>query len=191
MPVNLISTVGDKDANSYASVEEADAYFAVRLNADLWTNSPVDTKAKALILATSLIDQLEFSGRKVSVSSEDLPDYQALQWPRSPDMIDAYMLGIDHLLSFRDDAQRGWLSGTGVPLIPKKLKEATFEQAFFLIRTIVGIDKRDAIRGQGMNQVSTKVGSESFTNEIPICPSTKRLLTTLYCFPNGIRLSRT
>lgn len=191
MAVVVITTIGGKDSNSYVSVAEADAYFAKRLNADAWEAAPEDSRAKALILATSYIDQIGFTGKKASTDPQDSDSYQALEWPRQPDMSDEYMLGINHLYTFRDVNQKLWISKDGTPIIPIKLKEAVYEQAFFLIRSIVGIDKRDALRGQGINQVNPKAGgAEVFSNEIPICPSSKRLLSSLYCFPNGTRLSR-
>jgi hypothetical protein len=65
----------EKGVNSYVTVAEADAYFADRLEADVWSGSSAAVKAQALITATSIIDQYEFLGEAVS-------DTQPLAFPR-------------------------------------------------------------------------------------------------------------
>jgi len=51
-----------KDTNSYATVVEADTYFADRLGADAWTSATSTKKAQALITATATLDQMSWSG---------------------------------------------------------------------------------------------------------------------------------
>lgn len=79
MSVSLDPTVGGAAANSYASVDEADAYFATRLYSSAWTGltggSAADTKAQALITATRKIDTLPWDGETAFLA-------QRLQWPR-------------------------------------------------------------------------------------------------------------
>ena len=71
----LDSTVGGSAANSYVSVDEADAYFTNRLYSDNWPTFIY--KENALILSTSMIDwYINWIG--VRTSSE-----QALDWPRT------------------------------------------------------------------------------------------------------------
>ncbi len=67
---------GKVDANSYADVAEADAYFEAHLYASAWTAATAGTKAAALVMATRLVDsQYQFNGYRAH-------DTQALQWPR-------------------------------------------------------------------------------------------------------------
>lgn len=72
-------TPGGPAANSYVSLDEADAYFATRLNADAWAQagqaSPPRQEA-ALITATQRLDQESFRGRRTYRD-------QALSWPRA------------------------------------------------------------------------------------------------------------
>jgi hypothetical protein len=78
MAVTLIKETGAglTNANSYASVADGDAYANERLRATDWTAATSDDKARALIMATRLIDQeIQFNGYKGSQT-------QALQWPR-------------------------------------------------------------------------------------------------------------
>jgi len=67
---------GRTDANSYATVAEADSYFEAHLYAAAWTAATAATKASALVMATRLVDsQYQFNGYRAH-------DTQALQWPR-------------------------------------------------------------------------------------------------------------
>ncbi|HOC55688.1 MAG TPA: hypothetical protein PKI20_08715 [Verrucomicrobiota bacterium] len=67
---------GRTDANSYATVAEADSYFEAHLYASAWTAATAGTKAAALVMATRLVDsQYQFHGYRAH-------DTQALQWPR-------------------------------------------------------------------------------------------------------------
>jgi len=92
--------------NSYVSAQELLDYFAVRLNADTYTDNAKNWKAT--ILATTLIDQLEFIGTPSDIA-------QPLQWPRS-----------------------GIVNRNGQAMandsIVGKVKDATCEFAFFLLR---------------------------------------------------------
>ena len=67
---------GKADANSYATVAEADSYFEGHLYASVWTAATAGTKAAALVMATRLVDtQFQFNGYMAN-------ETQALQWPR-------------------------------------------------------------------------------------------------------------
>ena len=57
------------------TIEAADLIFASRLGATAWTLASASDKAKALQMATRVIDSLNFSGYKQS-------DMQVLQFPR-------------------------------------------------------------------------------------------------------------
>ena len=56
----------------YGTVADADNYFSYRLHEYVWTNSSSIYKRNALIMATRLIDALNYKGWKASVNN--LPD---------------------------------------------------------------------------------------------------------------------
>lgn len=116
MPSTIVATPGASNANSYATVAEADTYFDDRLKATAWTGADADDKARALIEATRRIDQEEFEGTPVDpLNDADVTgDTQALKWPRQ---------------AADDDA--GWTYDDDV--IPTIVKRATFELALALL----------------------------------------------------------
>jgi hypothetical protein len=65
----------EKDVNSFATVEEADVYFENRIDVAAWDEAEEDQKARALVTATSLLNELEWSGVAVS-------ETQTLAFPR-------------------------------------------------------------------------------------------------------------
>ncbi len=71
----VTATPGATDANSYLTVAEADAFAGARLQADNWNQAAEYDKDSALIQATARIDELVFTGYKISSG-------QALKWPR-------------------------------------------------------------------------------------------------------------
>lgn len=78
LPFTLIveDGTGLTNSNSYATLAEADAYFASQLYASDWTGQTNDIKARALGMATTLIDRMvEFRGYRKGTE-------QALEWPR-------------------------------------------------------------------------------------------------------------
>lgn len=62
----------------YATLSEANAYFATRLHSGLWTETPPADRNAALADATRRIDRLNFAGEKAV-------DTQELQFPRGTD----------------------------------------------------------------------------------------------------------
>jgi len=62
-------------ASFYGTLDEGEAYFATRLNAQAWDNSVVGDRTKALYQATRAIDRLNFAGEKTDEAQE-------LQFPR-------------------------------------------------------------------------------------------------------------
>lgn len=102
MSVTLVPTPGDPTANTYASLDEAEAYFATRPNVAAWTALADDTAKSALLVAgCARLDQERYAGCRASST-------QALAWPR---------LGV-----WRDGV---CLDGT----IPAVLKQAQCEEA--------------------------------------------------------------
>jgi len=66
---------------SYIDRVEAQAYFDGRLNTDPWDDTTDDTtKDKSLIMATRVVDRLNFSGCKAVATQE-------LQFPRGVDVV--------------------------------------------------------------------------------------------------------
>jgi hypothetical protein len=59
----------------YATTIEGDAYFAGKLHMSAWDEATEDQRNRALIEASTRIDQLKFRGSKTS-------EAQALAWPR-------------------------------------------------------------------------------------------------------------
>lgn len=75
MPLN--PTPGASDANSYCSVEEADAYNASRLFASTWSAADETTKTAALLEAARLLDSsFDWTGRAAD-------ETQYMAWPRT------------------------------------------------------------------------------------------------------------
>jgi len=73
----LVATAGASNANSYATVAEADLYHAAHLYATTWENADTDQKTVALIWATRVLDeQVDWLGAKAT-------EAQALRWPRT------------------------------------------------------------------------------------------------------------
>lgn len=85
----LVSTVGSPLANSYVSLLQADTYFAGRANSSDWFDANSSDKEMALISATRLLDQFDYTGIPVTVLDTDIEagysesaTPQALKWPR-------------------------------------------------------------------------------------------------------------
>jgi hypothetical protein len=106
----IIATPGATNANSYVTVPEADAYNDSRPHADVWENTETLDKARALLLATRLLET------RITWKGAPATTVQALQWPR-----------------------RGLVNRVGVEVspatIPVDLKDATSELARLLLRT--------------------------------------------------------
>lgn len=110
MPLTLVTTPGASDANSYATVAEANAYNDSVMAPEVWTEADVPTKNRALVTATRLLDaHVPWAGQRAFVG-------QALMWPR---------YGV---FAARD---ANWLISHYV--IPQEVKNATAELARRLI----------------------------------------------------------
>ncbi len=66
------------DDNSYVVLADAETYFNERLNIGSWDDAEDDDKNRALIMATSALDNLNYTGDKTD-------DDQTLQFPRYDD----------------------------------------------------------------------------------------------------------
>jgi hypothetical protein len=135
MPLTLIATAGASNANSYMTVEEADAYHEAHLYASDWTAATMATKETALIWATRLLDeQCEWRGTKTT-------NEQALRWPRGG-VSDMDGVAIDN------------------DVIPTALKRATAELARHLLKSD-RLQARDDARG-GLQSVAAGPVSVTF-----------------------------
>lgn len=77
MPLTIVTTPGDANANSYASVTEATAFNAGRPFGGAWASADAETQKAALIWSTILLDaSFQWTGSAVT-------DTQALMWPRN------------------------------------------------------------------------------------------------------------
>ena len=114
---------GRSDANSYASVADADAYHEAHLYATAWTGASTPNKEKALAMATRLVDgEFVFHGARRTTA-------QALQWPREgcPDMDGGDVLASN--------------------AVPKGVVVATCE----LARELLVLDRTTAPPGEGIS----------------------------------------
>jgi hypothetical protein len=163
--MTLIATVGAVDANSYAEVEEADAYFETRVNSTKWVNT-LDKEA-ALISASLLLDwQLIFDGFKTS-------NLQARQFPRT---------GIIKSGEYEVPSD----------IIPIEVKQAVFELAYSSIgvdriadNSLSGIEQ---IKAGSLFIKATPAGVQS-TNASIIPDYIKRMLSE-YIVSSGIGVVR-
>lgn len=142
MPVNLLTGV-----NSYISIEDADAYFNMRLYSEVWMSSSQDEKAQALIMATSRIERLKIKGRKTNPA-------QALQFPRtifSPNMA--------NLFTYNYTPYCGYIVEQDVS---QNVKNAVCEEALSLLK---GIPKRLELQNQGVQTFTIGNLSETYNGK--------------------------
>jgi hypothetical protein len=106
MAFTFDSTPASSVSNSYLSVQEADDYFGGRFGADKWSTFSNTQKQQLLVTSTKQLETAVYGGRRSK-------QIQSLQWPRV-----------------------GLIDGDGYTIvdteIPKKLKEATCEMAFWI-----------------------------------------------------------
>lgn len=74
MPNDIIATKGDAAANSYATTDEAEAYFDDLYGADEWSSLDEDSQMRLLLTATKQIDRLKMIFDKATAT-------QALKFP--------------------------------------------------------------------------------------------------------------
>lgn len=127
----LDETVGGSSSNSYVTQAEADTYFVDRYDSTVWDALTDAQKENALITAVKQIDQLDFLGSRYGTDVEGDDDYQRLEFPRS------YTTDID-----------------GNAIVPIEVKEAQYEQAFHIVSYGSEIEKRAAVKAQGVKSFS-------------------------------------
>jgi hypothetical protein len=100
-----------KGTNSYVTVAEANSYFDTRIDVAAWSSANETERGKALVTATMVLDNLDWTGAAVS-------DTQTLAFPRVGSYFDP-RLGIDVELKATD--------------IPSRILTATYELAYHLL----------------------------------------------------------
>lgn len=177
MALTLDSTVGGASANSYLSVADADSYHEGRLHNSGWFEATTTNKEAALVWATSLLDGMEWQGYLASGT-------QRLRWPRA-------------WVKRRDDFAVDFL---GQPLtlsqiyfatdeIPRWLKEATAELAFWLLAEDRTADP-DTAGFKSIKVSSIELDIDRTDRAKPIPDSVKRMIRPYVVGQGSIRLVR-
>lgn len=125
---------------SYVTTEEAVAYFGERLGADAWDGASEIDRTKALATATRVIDRQIFKGRKAD------PD-QVLSFPRAYEGPVPVAMGTAYV-----QANFWWVE----EVVPQAVKDATCEQALFLL-SMTDYD-RDRQRQHTLGMVGSGLG---------------------------------
>ena len=99
-----------KNVNSYETLEAAEEYFSMRLDAAAWTDAPESQKIQSLVTAVEVLNRLEWNGVAVSES-------QTLAFPRVGSFYEP-MLGMTVTLDSN---------------VPVRIVKAQFELAYHLL----------------------------------------------------------
>lgn len=125
----------NKGNNSFVATTEADEYFEMRLNSELWLDGDCDKVEQALVTATGILDNLVWGGTAT-------PDtIYPLSWPRD---IEYYDSKFGDYVELSDDRTETF-EGT----IPEDIKTATCELAYYLLQNMSTIESN----GNGSNKV--------------------------------------
>jgi len=150
----LIATPAAANANSYATVAEADAYSDSRLFTDDWLTGTAD-KERALAMATRLLDAFyTWTGSAVTQKqSQNLPKFAFYAWTGTPSTETQALCW----------PRQGMYSRNGFAIpsgeIPQPLKDATSEFARQLLVADRSAD--NDIEAQGITSI--KAGPVSLT----------------------------
>ena len=152
MPTLLVATVAGTTSNSYVTIEEAEAYFALRLQIAAWTAATTTDKEKALIGACRAIESLRLAvnRRPYGYPSEpaDSLVYDSLS-PSDPAQV----------LSFPRKKDR---NSSGAYAIPERVKKAQYEEALALLSFGAEQSRRAALQAAGVSSFSVDGLSESY-----------------------------
>lgn len=151
---------------AYATVQEADAYFACKLHEAAWTASSPTDRQPALIEASRIIDSLNFKGMKHTV-------YVLLEGDPTASLADQRAAALTQDLEFPRGADT---------LTPSRIQWACFEIAYALLD---GVDPEMEL--ENMSMTSHGLGSvrasynrdqeplEHFMNGVPTATGWKYL----------------
>lgn len=145
----LITTPGASDANSYASVLEADAYFSGHVYASGWFSSSTAKKEQSLIQFRRMMDAMPRAW-----TGEPSTETQALGWPR---------------VGMRN--RNGFVIASGV--IPNDLKDAQSEGAGQLIVKNLMASNSSVL--QGIASASAGPVSVTFEKKAVVSPASDRV----------------
>lgn len=155
------STISGPDANSYASLAEAEAFFSDH-QSGTWTDADWDDRERALISATRRLDVLDFLGRR---THQD----QALSWPRTG-------------LYDRD----GW----GIPEdeIPRDVKYAQFELTRLLLADAAYLDETglEEFSSLRIGPISMDLRGRKIPGELP--EEVKRFLNIYLAYSSSVNV---
>lgn len=148
MALTLIATAGAPNANSYATLVEANAYHEAHAYASVWDDAADDAaRERALVMATRLLDaQVDWVGEIATTS-------QALAWPR--------LWAVD---------RHGRSLSSSV--IPQPIKDATAEYARQLLAGDRTLDRDSDVEGlarvkAGPVEVQFRDGSSGGAKVLP------------------------
>ena len=128
--------------NTYVTVEEADTYFNQRLSSEAWLEAESEDKEKSLIMATRVINQFRYIGRKLS-------NDQKLAFPR----IDSSLVLNDaQLIKYNLNQDK----------VPEDVKYAQLEQAIYYLE---GEDANRQLMDAGITSFSSNGASFSMQND--------------------------
>jgi hypothetical protein len=140
-------TIGGSSANSFATVEQANAYFSNHLYGEFWEDEEPDTKARALITATRLIVE---AFMRVGWQGFVMSAVQRLPFPRYG------LLTVE-----------GYAISSGI--IPTVLVEATAEYAGKLIQAGQMPDAPSAT--EGIKKLSVGPIDVEWSESVPTSPT--------------------
>lgn len=129
--------------NAYLAVADATAYFADRLHSAAWTSASEADKAAALVTASRAVDGLPLQGRVVLTSQAMA--FPRLMWTSNNDALSG-TYGVAS--AFYDEGQvyPCWVDiGT-----PQAVKDATCEEALFLLELTDADYERQRLQAQGI-----------------------------------------
>lgn len=132
----------NKGVNSYATLEEAEAYFQDRLDTAAWSNAPTTQREQALVTATMLLDNLVYLGVAVSES-------QLLAHPRYGEYFDPRQ---GRSVSFNGE-------------VPRRVIVALFELAYHLLNNDGLLDSTGSVESLELGAI--KLDKISGAKQIP------------------------
>lgn len=151
------ATVGGAAADSYVTLEEADAYMGSRFGTAAWDGLATADREKAIRQATREVDRHRFHGYRNSTA-------QALEFPR------AYPYNADEPIT------------TTVASIPRSVRHACCEQALWIARHAAtgGVSQRQSLQAQGVKSFQVGDLREDFGEgrslRPDLCPEAGQLL---------------
>jgi hypothetical protein len=124
--------------NTYATLEQADAYFSLRVGAEGWGALSVFAKEALLATSTIIVDEREWIGQVAN-------DEQSLSWPRKN--------------ACYYDPKRGKTIVLSDTEIPDRVVKATLEQALHLL-----INDNPEVYSRNKNYETIKIGPIELTD---------------------------